>query len=274
MRGGDRPPVDLGVPSIARMYDYWLGGSDSFAADRAAAAEVERLFPGTRLIAVRNRLFLGRAVTWLAQQGVGQFLDLGAGIPTRGETEAGGERVRIIPVHEAARAVFPSARVVYVDSDPVAVAHARAMATAPGVIAIRADLTDAAAVLADWRIGELIDLRRPAGLIFGMVLHFLSGEQARQVVAAYSRAAAPGSYVVISAGHNDDDEVFRQVRELVRRSGLDLFNHSAQDIAGFFDGMDLLDPGVVPARGWRPGWHDCLEADGSAYALAGVGRVR
>ena len=265
-------PFDARVPSIARMYDYWLGGTASFGADRAAAVEVEKVFPGTRLLAVRSRQFIVRAVTWLAQQqGVTRFLDLGAGIPTRGETEVAGRRVRIIPVHEAALAACPSARTVYVDADPVAVAHAGVMAAGPGVAAVRADVTDVAAVLADPRVREVTG--EPSALIFGMILHFMPADSARALVAAYARAVRPSSWVVISVARNEDTEMFGRVRELVRRSGAELHNHSPEDVASFFSGLDLVPPGVVPARGWRPGWQECPEPDGAAYVLAGAGRV-
>jgi len=267
-------PFDARVPSIARMYDYWLGGTDNFGADRAAAAEVEKVFPGTRLLAVRSRQFLVRAVTWLAQQqGVTRFMDLGAGIPTRGEAEISGRRVRIIPVHEAALAACPSARIAYADADPCAVAHASAMAAGPGVAAVRADVTDAASVLADPRVREVTGAGGPSALIFGMILHFMPAETARALVAEYARAVRPSSYVVISVARSEDTAMFGQVRELVRRCGAELYNHSPDDVRSFFAGLDMVPPGVVPARAWRAGWQECLEPDGAAYVLAGAGRV-
>ncbi len=182
--------------------------------------------------------------------------------------------MRIIPVHEAARARDPSARTVYADSDPVAVAHAGVMAAGPGVAAIRADVTRTEAVLADPRVREVTGAGEPCALIFGMILHFMDADAARALVAAYARAVRPSSHVVISVARNEDTALFGQVRELVRRSGAELHNHSPEDVASFFSGLDLVPPGVVPARGWRPGWQECPEPDGAAYVLAGAGRVR
>lgn len=153
---------DVSVPSTARMYDYWLGGQDNFAADRAAAMRVEASAPGARLMAVENRRFLQRAVRFLAASGVGQFLDVGTGLPTQGN------------VHEIARGIDPAARVVYVDNDPMVLAHSRALKTGAGTLVVQGDLREPEVILA--RAAALLDFTEPVAVLLVAVLHFV-GEQ-------------------------------------------------------------------------------------------------
>jgi S-adenosyl methyltransferase len=168
--------LDATVPNMARVYDYWLGGKDHFPADRAEADLLLSLYPPLRDLVRENRAFVTRAVAWAAEQGISQFLDLGAGLPASPA------------VHQAARAVLPAARVAYVDTDPVVLAHARALlATSDGVTAVAADLRDPAAVLADKELRTVIDPDQPAGVILGAVLHFLDAVTARTVAAPGSR---------------------------------------------------------------------------------------
>ena len=170
------PGFDASTPNMARVYDCWLGGKDNYAADRAEARRLLRIYPPLRAMARENRAFLARAVTWAAEQGISQFLDLGAGLPAGQNT------------HQAARAVNPAAAVAYVDTDPVVLAHARALlATSDGVTAVAADLRDPAAVLADPGLRAVIDLARPVAVLLGAVLHFLDADAARQVTAGYAR---------------------------------------------------------------------------------------
>jgi O-methyltransferase involved in polyketide biosynthesis len=254
--------LDTSRPSIARVYDYWLGGKDNFAADRDMADKLEDIYPGVRHMTVSNRQFLVRAVTWAARQGITQFLDLGAGLPTVENT------------HRTARAVTPGAHVVYVDNDPVAVSHSSALlAGTPGISAVRADLTEPGAVLADPAVRATIDLSRPVAVILAMVLHFLAAAEARRVVTGYTAALAPGSYVIASVGRCDDPDLWARGRAVYTAG--DSRNHSREEIAACLDGLDPVSPGLVPARSWRGGMPDPgLPPEGLAYVLAAVARKR
>ena len=166
---------DSGTPNMARVYDYWLGGKDHYAADRAEAERLLAIYPPLRDLVRENRAFVTQAITWAARQRIGQFIDLGAGLPASP------------PVHRAARAVLPSARVAYVDIDPVVLSHARALLTSDdGVTAVAADLRDPAAVLAHPELRAVIDPARPAGIILGAVLHFALRDSRRPGLAAAS----------------------------------------------------------------------------------------
>jgi SAM-dependent methyltransferase len=174
--------VDARRANVARVYDYWLGGTENFQADRDLARQILAVEPSVRAIARANRDFLGRAVRFLCGAGIRQFLDIGSGIPTQGN------------VHAAAQAADPQARVVYADIDPVAIAHSRAiLAENPNAAAIQADLRDPAAILADDTTRRLIDFRRPVGLLLVAVLHFIAdAEEPARLVATLRDALAPG----------------------------------------------------------------------------------
>jgi O-methyltransferase involved in polyketide biosynthesis len=252
--------LDTSVPNVARVYNYWLGGKDHFSADRAEAQRLMALYPPLPALVRENRAFLITAVTWAARQGIGQFIDLGAGLPTSTSS----------PVHQAARAVLPAARVVYVDIDPVVLAHATALlATDDGVAAIGADLRDPAAVLGHPDLRAVIDPARPACVILGAVLHFLDPNAACAVTAGYVSLLAPGSYLIISCARFDDDQLAKQLA--AEYTAATWYNHSPADITGFFDGLELAAPGVTEARTWprqRTGTDDR-----HGHVLAGVGRV-
>ena len=178
---------DPATPNMARVYDYWLGGKDHYPADRAEAERLLGIYPPVRDLVRENRAFVTQAVGWAARQGIGQFIDLGAGLPASPA------------VHQAARNVMPAARVAYVDIDPVVLSHARALlATSDGVTAVAADLRDPGAVLADPELRAVIDPARPVCVILGAVLHFMDADAARAVTAGYARLMAPGSCLVIS----------------------------------------------------------------------------
>lgn len=250
------------VPSIARVYDYWLGGKDNFAADRQMAEQFAEVYPGVAELCRDNRDFVCRVAAWAAGQGIGQVLDLGAGLPTARNT------------HEAARAVDPGTRVVYVDNDPVVIRHAEALlANGDGVAAVRADLTDPVAVWDDPRVRAVIDQARPVCVILASVLHFLDADAARAVVAGYAGLAAPGSVLAISLSRNDDQEQHAHAQAAYTAGSL--YSHSLADIESFFGGLDLVPPGLTLAQAWRGGEAPAaVVAKGSAYVLAGVGRVR
>jgi SAM-dependent methyltransferase len=249
---------DTSVPNTARVYDYWLGGKDHFAADRAEAERLVALYPPLSALVRENRAFLIKTASWAAQQGIGQFIDLGAGLPASPA------------VHQAARAVRPAARVAYVDTDPVVLAHARALlATGDGVTAVDADLRYPAAVLGHGELRAVINPARPACVILGAVLHFLDPAAARAVTAGYLSLLAPGSYLVISCARFEDEQLAKQLAE--EYTAATWYNHSPGDIVAFFDGLELAGPGVTEARTWpdQPPEAD----DRNGHVLVGVGRI-
>lgn len=234
------------VAHTARVYDWWLGGSDNYEADRIAGARSEEVFPTVRVTARQNRDFMLRAARWLADRGIGQFLDIGTGIPTEPN------------LHQVAQERAPEARVVYVDNDPVVLAHARALlAGSPeGRTAyIQADLTDPEAILAASELRETLDLASPVALSLVAVLHFLSAEQnPAGVLKTLLDNLAPGSFVVASHITADlDPEGMDRALEMYRRSAVYAQARTRDEFAAFFDGLELLDPGVVAVNRWRPG---------------------
>ena len=245
--------LDTTVPNMARVYNYWLGGKDHFAADRAEADRLVALYPPLPVLVRENRGFLIQAAGWAARHGIGQFIDLGAGLPVSPS------------VHQAARAVLPAARVAYVDTDPVVLAHARALlATGDGVAAVGADLRDPAAVLGHEDLRAVIDPARPVCVILGAVLHFLDPDAASAVTAGYVSLLAPGSCLVLSCARFDDEALAKQLA--AEYTAATWHNHSPASIAGFFGGLELAGPGVTEARTWpnRP-----PEADDRQRARAG-----
>jgi len=245
------PTVDENVASSARIYDHLLGGKDNFTVDRDAAAEMLTVVPDARDAARANRAFLVQAVDAMARSGVRQFLDLGTGIPTSPN------------VHELARAVVPDAVVVYLDKDPVVVAHDQALLSREeGVHTVMGDLCDPAAVLAHPVVRGALDLTRPIGLIMVAVLHFVELTQAPVVVRRYVHALAPGSQVAISAGSLDDvdPEAIRVVQEAYARSSIQAVARTRAQVEELFDGLELLGPGV----------HDCYRSR-TARVLCGTG---
>jgi SAM-dependent methyltransferase len=250
--------LDADRPNIARVYDYWLGGKDNFAADRELAARLAEMYPPWVQACRDNRAFVERAVTWAAGQGIGQFLDLGAGLPTG------------TAVHEAARAVNPLARVCYVDNDPVVVRHADALLAAPdGITAARADLTEPAAVWDGPQARAVIDTLEPVCVILALVLHFFDRERAADVVAAYASRVAPGSAFIISVGRNDDPRMWAQVRE--NYTAAVLHNHGRDEVLSFLDGLDVVPPGLALAHAWRAGMDAVPDKPpGPAYVLGAV----
>jgi SAM-dependent methyltransferase len=251
--------IDTSKPNIARVYDYWLGGKDNFAADRELATRLAAMWPPWVDACRDNRRFVCRAVTWAASQGINQFLDLGAGLPTHPS------------VHETARETDESATVAYVDNDPVVVSHVQALMSCPdGVIAARGNLEDTAAILTNPAVLDVIDLSRPVCVIFGMVLHFFDADTARAIAAEYIERLAPGSVVVISCSRIDDEHLL----EIVRRdySPGPVPNHTAETVLSFFKGLDVIEPGLVPAAAWRGGFpHVPTTPPGVAYVQGAVG---
>ncbi|PRY42609.1 SAM-dependent methyltransferase [Umezawaea tangerina] len=254
--------VDLSRPSVARMYDYFLGGSHNFAADREAAKVIEKIYPGMAGAARANRSFLRRAVRFLCDQGIDQFLDLGSGIPTVGN------------VHEIAQTTIPSARVAYVDVEPVAVAHSIALlANNPLAIAVQADLRDTDAVLTSPAINALLDFSRPIAVLLAAALHFVpDSDDPHAAVTRYRDALASGSYLAISHGSLEgipQDSVTNgeRVQAVYQRTDAQLVLRTKHDITRFFTGFTLIPPGVVLLPEWHP---DSDDAYITAYV--GVGR--
>jgi SAM-dependent methyltransferase len=266
--------VDMDTPSPARVYDALLGGLHNFEVDRAAAVHGTALVPDLPVGAAANRQFLRRAVTYLAQAGITQFVDVGAGIPTVGNT------------HEIAQMCDPANRVVYVDIDAVAVAHASAiLAGNANAVAIRGDLRMPGALLASVGHTGLIDLTRPVGLLMVAVLHLLpDADTPAEATAALRDAVAPGSHLVIS--HLTSDRRVAQTAMLssavARRDRVSLVFRTRAEIAAFFGNFQLVPPGLVTVSEWRPDLAEhearsvgsvsagCLPA--SSLYLAGIGR--
>jgi hypothetical protein len=239
----DEIPVDM--PNVARMYDYYLGGFHNFAVDRQAAEAVVAAYPDFPMAMRANRAFLRRAVKFLARQGVRQFLDIGSGIPTVGN------------VHEVAQQVEPDARVVYVDSDPVTVAHSAAILQhTPNAAALQADARQAETILQHPTTRALLDFDQPVAVLMLTVLHFLTEDaEALRTVCMLRDALAPGSYLVISHGTREHDAppaVKEQVLRLYRATTNPAKPRSATELLRFFAGFDLVEPGLVFTPLWRP----------------------
>lgn len=255
--------IDLSVPSVSRIYDYYLGGSHNFEVDREAGRRAIEAFPGLPKIMQANRAFMRRAVRYAVDRGVTQFLDIGSGIPTFGN------------VHEIARAAAPEARVVYVDHDPVAVAHSRAvLAGDERTDIVAADLRAPHDILAADEVARLLDLRRPVALLLVAVLHFMEDrDEPWKAVAELRDALAPGSLLVLTHASTDGGpmkpEEGEEVQGVYRRVGSPLLMRSKGDVAGFFDGFEMVEPGLVPISAWRP---DADDDSLDCAGFAGVGR--
>jgi hypothetical protein len=237
------PGFDPSVPSPARMYDYYLGGKDNFPADRQAAEHALSVVPFGREVARANRQFLVRAVMFMARAGIGQFIDLGTGLPTRPN------------VHEVARAVHPDASVLYVDNDPMVCSHARALlATNDGVAAIQGDIRTPQAILNDPVTRAVIDFTRPVGVLFVAVLHFLTDEdQPWEQVAAFRWRMASGSMLAVSHITSDGTppRVQATIRDVYAEASAPAVFRTRQQIESFFGGLDLVEPGLVDVGAWR-----------------------
>jgi len=254
MTGG----FDPAMPNTARVYSRLLGGKDHFAADRAEADVLLGIYPPLAEMVKENRAFLAEAVTWAASQGIGQFLDLGAGLPA---TPA---------VHQTARAVLPAARVAYVDRDPMVLSHARALLAAPGVAAVAADLREPAVVLADPELLAVIDPAEPVCVILGAVVHFLDADTAREVTVGYARLITPGSCLVISCASFDDEALAKRLA--AEYTAGQFVNHTGEDVVSFFAGLEMVGPGVSEAQTWRA-WHpEPVMRRREGHVLAGVAR--
>ncbi|WP_105972389.1 SAM-dependent methyltransferase [Streptomyces geranii] len=254
--------IDTSVPHSARIWNYWLGGKDNYPVDHQAGDAFHEIFPGITDLARDSRAFLGRAVRHLAgEAGIRQFLDIGTGLPTADNT------------HEIAQRVAPDARIVYVDNDPLVLTHAAALLTsAPEGVTdyIDADLHDPAAVLRE--AARTLDLSRPVALTLMQVSgHIADYDEARAIVRALMGALPPGSWFAFNDSV-DTNKGNAEATRLYNESGAaPYYLRSPQELAGFFDGLELLAPGVVPITDWRPD-PDTAPGVGDVIALGGVAR--
>jgi hypothetical protein len=235
------PGIDPEQPSAARMYDYYLGGAHNFEVDREVAQQVLAAYPEGPLLAQANRAFLRRAVRFLVERGVRQFLDIGSGIPTVGN------------VHEIAQGAAPDARVVYVDIDPVAVAHSRELlAGNDRATVLREDVRHPERILGHPELRSLLDLDQPVAVLLVALLHFVPDEDdPAGILARLTEPLTSGSHLVISHGTDDGLVNTDRMKELYRRAAVPLTLRSRAQVEGLFVGFELLDPGVV----WVPQWH-------------------
>nr|WSY49768.1 SAM-dependent methyltransferase [Streptomyces sp. NBC_00886] len=259
--------IDISVPSVSRIYDYYLGGSHNFEVDREAARKAMEFLPGLPKIMQANRAFMRRAVRFAAAEGITQFLDIGSGIPTFGN------------VHEVAQEASPGAHVVYVDHDPVAVAHSQAVLAGNATAdAIAADLRKPQEILASTEVQRLIDVNRPVALLLVAILHFVEdADDPYGAVAQLREALAPGSLLILTHASYEGIplpperaegavDVYKDIRN-------PLIMRSREEIARFFEGYDMVEPGLVPMPDWRP---DTAPEDEDPYSFsgfAGVGRT-
>ncbi|HEX4226228.1 MAG TPA: SAM-dependent methyltransferase [Pseudonocardiaceae bacterium] len=242
----DLTGFDASRPSPARIYDYWLGGSNNFAVDRDVAERASAAMPTLRAAIWANRAFLRRAVRYLVEEeGIDQFLDLGSGVPTVGN------------VHEIAQSVNPAASVVYVDVDPVAVAHGRKLlADNDRAAVLQADLRDPAGLLARDDLTNLLDFSRPVAVLLIAVLHFMPDTDGPdEIVRTYRERMAPGSFLAISHAADDADLPTEQARMVEDYSGstrVPFIHRDQARLASWFAGFDIVDPGITQTTEWRP----------------------
>jgi SAM-dependent methyltransferase len=246
------------------MYDYFLGGKDNYPADREAAEEVLAVAPQARLSAVENRAFLRRAVRYLAAEaGIRQFIDIGTGLPTQEN------------VHEVVQRAAPGARVVYVDNDPVVLAHGRAMLHGVANTAIIGrDLRQPAGILADGELRRLIDFAEPAAVLLVAVLHFIPDEDdPAGLIGQLTDRLAPGSYLVLSHGTTDSRPETAKALKVYERATSQAYARSRERVRSLVTGLDIIDPGLVWAPQWRPDVGGPAEADpGRSHVYALVAR--
>jgi hypothetical protein len=258
--------IDLSTPNMARAYDYALGGAHNFAADREYFRAAEAALPEVRLTALANRAFMNRAVRFMVAAGIRQFLDIGSGIPTVGN------------VHRIAQQAAPGARVVYVDNDPVAVLHSQLiLAGNDRATIIQEDLRRPDAILDHPDTRALLDFDQPVGLILTAILHVVpERDEPHEIVARLRDALCPGSYLAITHSTADaHTEQARAVQQVSKQTPTPATLRSRDEVARFFTGFDLVEPGLVWVTQWRPYSPNDVGAHPERLILyAGVGRKR
>ena len=259
--------IDTTVAHPARRYNYWLGGKDNFAADRESGEEFARMFPAVRIGARANRAMLQRSVRYLAgEAGIRQFLDIGTGLPTADNT------------HEVAQRIAPTSRVVYVDNDPLVMTHARALLTSSPegrTTYIEADLREPATILRHQALKDTLNLAEPVALMIVAVLHFIPGDGAAQALVEQLMAELPsGSYLVATHATMDFSPPEHQAahRKMRAEGRSDVWTRGEAEFTALFDGLELIEPGVVPVSEWRPE-PDAVAPERQDVAIwSGVGR--
>jgi len=258
--------IDTSKPHPARMYDAYLGGKDNYPVDREAVRQILRDFPEVRAIAVANRAFLQRAVRFLAgSAGIRQFIDIGTGIPSAGN------------VHDVAGQAAAGARVVYIDNDPIVHVHANALLTGSGTTAtVLADLRDPGAILAHPTVRDMIDFTQPVALLLIAILHFITDEEDPAAIVATLRDALPaGSFLALSHATTDfhPPGAVGQAIDVYKNATAPFVPRGFDQVAAFFDGFDLAEPGLVQAPLWRPDGRRPRPKDLAKIGIyAGVGR--
>jgi SAM-dependent methyltransferase len=255
--------IDIGRPSAARVYDYFLGGAHNFAVDRALAEQIVRTTPNLAETMRANRVFLRRAVRFLVDQGIRQFLDVGSGIPTVGN------------VHEVAQDAAPESTVVYVDVDPVAVAHSRAILEGnKQATVICADLRETDRILAETRQSGLIDFDAPLAVLLAGVVHFIpDAENPSRLVAQLRELLSPGGFLLVSHATADEQPAeMLAAQRLSARTATEITLRSKAQIEAYLEGLTPVDPGVVFIPQWRPDPGETVEHPERIGAYAGVGK--
>lgn len=255
--------VDTAMPNVARIYDVLLGGKDNYPADREAAEQLLRAAPDAAAAATENRAFLRRAVQFLAEDaGIRQFIDIGTGLPTQGN------------VHEVAQQFISDARVLYVDYDSVVIAHAQALLCDNATtVAINRDLREPDQILSHPALQALIDPDQPVAILLVAILHFITDdENPLGIVERLKEYMAPGSYLVISHVTADDvpPEVTERARRLYENSTAPVITRTQAEVTRFFDGLEVIPPGIVSGSSWRPDWR--TTSPGRTIFYAGAGR--
>lgn len=258
------PEVDLNVPSIARVYDYVLGGKEHFEIDRRVSAALFAAVPETSRLAKDNRDQLRRAVRWLVgEAGITQILDLGSGLPTEGN------------VHEVAHSINPDAHVVYVDIDPLVLAHGRALlADDATTTVITADVRDPDAIFESAAVRELIDTSRPFAVIMaGILHHFADADDPYGLATRIKARLSPGSYLMVSNFLDDDEPRAKELQKAFLEGGLGTGRFRTwEEQQRFFDGLEMVEPGLVYANDWRPDAQTLTDSPTHTLYAAGIGR--
>jgi hypothetical protein len=253
------PRIDTSKAHSARVYDYLLGGKDNYLPDREAAEQLLKADPSAEASVWQNRQFLHRVARYLsAEEGISQFLDIGTGIPTSPN------------LHEIVQQVNPAARIVYLDNDPIVLAHAQARLTSSPdgrVTYIHADMRDVDAVLTAPQLTETLDLSQPVALLILSTLHMITdAKEARELLRGYLAALAPGSFLALSVSSTDSlAETAGQGVATLRANGISVLSRTRAEVTGLFDGLELIEPGVVMVNQWRP------EAGAPEAKLTGIG---
>jgi len=257
--GASRAAIDATVPHSARIWNYWLGGSDNYAVDREAGEEYREIFPGIAVVARTSRGFLTRAVRYLAgEAGIRQFLDIGTGLPSADNT------------HEVAQRIAPDSKIVYVDNDPLVLAHARALLTSSpqgDCEYLDADIRNPDAILA--AAAGLLDFTQPIALMLMGIMGHFTDDEAYPIVARLQAGLPSGSYFALYDGASTN-EAFNQAQQGYNETGaVPYYLRSPEQFAPFFEGLELIEPGMVPVPHWRP---DPGAEPAEIYSYCGVGR--